>query len=223
LFLVALCNSALFFFWHTRNSPKAKLVTSIPKILVEDVARLPVRCIDFTTPATKRAAQLDKAKQLCEKSLAGNDAEDALQFVEAELNGGRTDVVHDVLAFLADRMMAMNQQKRTTAKQFLTDLKDFHGIDVRALNPKTKLEEFWKLEAADVFAHLRKNTKVLAAQNVRLTQTAEDNIRSRFSDAKEKLVPLENQIVFTDQLIDQIVYRLYGLTNAEIKIVEGAG
>ena len=40
---------------------------------------------------------------------------------------------------------------------------------------------------------------------------------------REKLVPLENQIVFTDQLIDQIVYRLYGLTNAEIKIVEGAG
>ena len=131
--------------------------------------------------------------------------------------------MHDLLAFLAERMIAMKQEKQTTAKQFLTDLKDFHGISVRALNPKTKLDEFWKLELADVFAHLRKNTKVLAAQTVRLTQTAEDNIRSRFSDAKEKLVPLENQIVFTDQLIDQIVYRLYGLTNAEIKIVEGAG
>jgi len=35
------------------------------------------------------------------------------------------------------------------------------------------------------------------------------------------LLPLEAQIAFTDQLIDQIVYRLYGLTPDEIRIVEG--
>ena len=40
--------------------------------------------------------------------------------------------------------------------------------------------------------------------------------------AKDTLVPLESQITFTDELIDQIVYRLYGLTTDEIKIVEGA-
>ena len=31
--------------------------------------------------------------------------------------------------------------------------------------------------------------------------------------AKETLLPLETQIAFTDQLIDQIVYRLYGLAD----------
>jgi hypothetical protein len=35
-------------------------------------------------------------------------------------------------------------------------------------------------------------------------------------------VPLESQITLTDELIDQIVYRLYGLTTGEIKIVEGS-
>lgn len=130
--------------------------------------------------------------------------------------------MHDLLAFLAERMTAMNQQKRTTAKQFLIDLKDFHGVEARALNPKTKLDEFWKLEAADVFSHLRKNTQLLAAQNVHLTEDAEEKIRARFSKAKSALVPLEAQIAFTDGLIDQIVYRLYGLSDAEIKIVEGA-
>ncbi len=130
--------------------------------------------------------------------------------------------MHDLLAFLAGRMMAMNQQKRTIAKQFLTDLKDFHGIAVHSLNPKTKLDEFWKLEAADVFAHLRKNMKLLAAQNVRLTEDAEEKIRTRFSQSKGTLLPLEAQIAFTDRLIDQIVYRFYGLDDAEITIVEGA-
>ena len=71
-------------------------------------------------------------------------------------------------------MTALNREKRAAAKQFLTDLKEFHGIDARALNPKTKLDEFWKLETTEFFAHLRKNTKTLAVQNVRLTGTDEE-------------------------------------------------
>src|SRR5207249_3001498 len=177
--------------------------------------------IDFTTPAAKRATQLENAKRLYEKSLAAGDLQDALYFVEAELQARRTDVVHDLLAFLAVRMMAMKQEKRTTAKQFLTDLKDFHNINPRALNPKTKLDEFWELEALDLFTHLHKNARRLEEQKVRLSEKDEDKIRSRFVMAKETLLPLENQIAFTDQLIDQIVYRLYGLAEREIKIVEG--
>src|SRR5207249_4717244 len=122
-----------------------------------DLEQIPFPDINFITVATKRAAQLDKAKSLYEKSLADGDGASTLRFVEAELQAGRADVVHDLLAFLAERMMAMNAEKRTTAKQFLTDLKDFHGIEARALNPKTKLDEFWKLEPSDVFAHMRKN------------------------------------------------------------------
>ncbi|MGA9098380.1 MAG: hypothetical protein WB392_05550 [Methanotrichaceae archaeon] len=36
-----------------------------------------------------------------------------------------------------------------------------------------------------------------------------------------KLTPLRDRIEKTDRLIDQIVYRLYGLTEEEIGIVEG--
>ena len=35
------------------------------------------------------------------------------------------------------------------------------------------------------------------------------------------LTPLKARIKATDNLIDEIVYRLYGLTEDEIKIVEG--
>ena len=103
----------------------------------------------------------------------------------------------------------------------LADLKDFHGIDARSLTPKTKLDEFWKLKAADVFGHLRANAKTLAAQNVRLKDTDEEKIRARLQKATDKLLPLDTQITFTDSLIDQIVYRLYGLSSEEIRIVEG--
>jgi hypothetical protein len=138
-----------------------------------------------------------------------------LDFVDGELKACRSDVVHDVLAFLADRITEMNDKKRETAKQFLTDLKDFHRLDVRSLSPKTRLLEFWKLEPTDLFAHFRAN-------KVQLAGSDEEKIRERFSKARSALVPLDSQIAFTDRLIDQIVYRLYGLTSEEIKIVEGA-
>ena len=38
----------------------------------------------------------------------------------------------------------------------------------------------------------------------------------------EKLSPLLLRIGKTDRLIDAIVYRLYGLTEAEVAIVEGS-
>ncbi|MGH8246949.1 MAG: hypothetical protein ACREUU_11020, partial [Gammaproteobacteria bacterium] len=132
------------------------------------------------------------------------------------------DVVHDLLTFLAKPMIALNREKRSNARQFLTDLKDFHGIDARALNPKTKLDQFWKLDAAEIFAHLRKNAKTLAAQNIRLTEADEEKLRRRFQKATGAIPPLEAQIEFTDRLVDQIVYRLYGLTPEEIKLVEEA-
>jgi len=124
------------------------------------------------------------------------------------------------LLFSAERMMELNRQKQAAARQFLADLKDFHGVEARRLNPKTRLEEFWKLEAADVFAHLRKNAKLLAEQGVRLKPADEESIRDRFMKATGKLVPLESQIEQTDRLIDRIVHRLYGLTPDEIKLVE---
>ena len=87
------------------------------------------------------------------------------------------------------------------------------GVEAHALKPKTKLDEFWKLESAEVFAHFRAN-------NCRLKKGEEERLRDCFLEAKAQLVPLEKQIAFTDALIDQIVYRLYGLTPEEMRLVE---
>ena len=220
-FVAAVLNSKLISYYHRRVFLDVAL-QRFQKILIKDAKRLPFPRIDFTTPAVNRATHLSKAKELYEESLPAKDAKNALQFVEVELKAGRTDVVHDLLAFLAERMLAMNQEKRTTAKQFLTDLKDFHKIDARALNPKTKLDEFWRLEALDLFAHLHKNARRLEEQKARLSEKDEDKIRSRFVTAKEALLPLEAKISFTDHLINEIVYALYGLTPQEMQIVEGA-
>jgi type II restriction/modification system DNA methylase subunit YeeA len=48
-----------------------------------------------------------------------------------------------------------------------------------------------------------------------------ENIRSEYEKSLSKLIPLKEKLRKTDWLIDQIVYKLYGLTEEEIKIVEG--
>jgi len=207
--VLGLMNSSL---WEWRF----RLTSTNNHVNAYEIDAMPLPVIDFSTPSTERAAQRAKAKEFYAESIAARDATNTLHFVEAELKARRTDVVHDLLAFLAERMTMTHQAKQETAKQFLTDLKDFHGIDAHALSPKAKLDEFWKLDVADLFGHFRAN-------KVPLKESDEEKIRERFSKSKSVLVPLDSQIAFTDELIDQIVYRLYGLTPDEIKIVEGAG
>jgi type II restriction/modification system DNA methylase subunit YeeA len=47
-------------------------------------------------------------------------------------------------------------------------------------------------------------------------------LQAEFNASVGKLAPLLKRIEATDKLIDQIVYKLYGLTKDEIKIVEGS-
>jgi Alw26I/Eco31I/Esp3I family type II restriction m6 adenine DNA methyltransferase len=206
--VLALLSSSL---WEWRF----RLTSTNNHVNAYEIDGMPFPQFSFTTPKTKRVNYLTKAKQLYQYSLKDGTLDTVLAFVTEQLAAKpeRADVVHDMLAFLAEQMTALNKEKRAAAKQFLTDLKDFHEIDAHALKPKTKLDEFWKLEAADVFAHFRAN-------KFRLKDSDEEKIRARFQKAKDALIPLEAQIAFTDQLIDEIVYRLYGLTEAEIEIVE---
>ena len=56
--------------------------------------------------------------------------------------------------------------------------------------------------------------------NCRFEDFDKGEIRKRFQKAKDRHPWLETQIAFTDAMIDQIVYRLYGLTPEEIQLVE---
>ena len=44
----------------------------------------------------------------------------------------------------------------------------------------------------------------------------------RYREARERAAELDEKIEQTDELIDEIVYELYGLTDEEIEIIEEA-
>jgi predicted KAP-like P-loop ATPase len=50
--------------------------------------------------------------------------------------------LHDLLAFLAERMLEMNKQKQQEIKGFLDWLEGFVGARVEDLTPKTKIQSY---------------------------------------------------------------------------------
>jgi len=130
----------------------------------------------------------------------------------------KSDVVHDLLAFLAERMLEMNKQKQKEIKGFLGGLESYLGAKVEDLTPKTKLQSYYEHDYESFLAVIKKNRKKLAVDPAR--REPAEALRAEFEGSISKLRPLREHIRQTDELIDAVVYRLYGLTEEAIGIVE---
>jgi uncharacterized protein (UPF0305 family) len=131
----------------------------------------------------------------------------------------RSDVVHDLLAFLAERMLEMNKQKQQEIKGFLGWLEGLVGAKVEELTPKTRLQSYYEHDYESFLAVLNKNREKLAVDPAR--REPAEALCAEFEGSVSKLGPLRDRIRQTDELIDAVVYKLYGLTEEEIGIVEG--
>ncbi len=186
---------------------------------------LPIRRISFTTPAPERARLGTELQQLYAESkhadiLAQVEAclpkDEAGNFIASQ---EKSDVVHDLLAFLAEKMLEMNKQKQQEIKGFLGWLESYLGAKVEDLTPKTKLQGYYEHDYDGFLAVLKKNGKKLQVDPAR--REPAETLRAEFEGSMGKLGPLREKIRLTDELIDATVYRLYGLTEEEIGIVEG--
>jgi hypothetical protein len=132
----------------------------------------------------------------------------------------RSDVVHDLLAHLAEEMIRMNREKQEEIRGFLAWLSDFTGAKVDDLSNKTKVQAYYETDFGELLAVLKKNKKKLAVDPGR--RAFGEDLRREYSASVEKLAPLLLRIDEVDRLIDLVVYRLYGLSEAEVEIVEGS-
>jgi hypothetical protein len=142
------------------------------------------------------------------------------RWLDERLSTGQADVVHDLLAFLAEKMIEMNKEKQTEVKGFLTWLERQIGAKVDDLSNKTKVKAYHEHDFEVLLATLRQNRSKLTVNPE--TRAVQEAIEEEFKTSTAKLAPLKAKIAATDRLIDLIVYRLYGLTEGEIAIVEGA-
>jgi len=184
----------------------------------EIVVGFPIRAITRTLCDGERQKLIEDFRTACAR---GTDNAASLAFVDSQLSAEpeRSDVIHDVLAFLTTEMMELNKSKQEEVKGFLTWLEGYIGCVIEELTNKTKVKEYHKFDFDSLAAVLAQNRKKLSVSpDARATV---ETIQPEFEKSIAKLDPLKARIAATDRLIDQIVYKLYGLSEEEIKIVEG--
>jgi hypothetical protein len=213
------------------------LVSTTNNLSAYQIEAIPMPTITFTTPATDRARLAEEARQLYAQFAAAGDPAPILAFVAAHLSpapassdqlpaSGRSDVVHDLLAHLAGQMIATNKAKQAEVKGFLAWLGREIGAPIDTLNNKTRVQnylgDYQKGEPhatlEELLAVLRQNRRKLPVDPSR--RTFQEHLAAEYAASLDKLLPLKAQLAATDRLIDQVVYRLYGLTEEEVAVVE---
>jgi hypothetical protein len=186
-----------------------------------NVKRIPIHRVSFTTPRAERTRLLERGRQLYERCVSRTDYACVMGFVEPELirNPEGADLAHDLLAMLAGQMIEMNTEMRAEVVGFLTWLERCVGAKVEDLTNKTRLRAYYDHDFDTLLAILRENRRKLRNSASRSQQSA---IETEFRESTARLAPLTTRMAITNRLIDLIVYRLYGLTDEQITIVDRA-
>ena len=219
-YLLTLINSRLFsqiFIWFSEVAKR----DDFPQLDIATVREFPIRRINFTTLAEERSRQLEKAKTLHQFCLDKGSTDCVLGFVKHHLAADpeRSDIVHDLLGFLAAQMLEMNKAKGEEIRGFLHWLEQEIGVEIEALKNKTAIRGYFDLSFDRLVDVLRKNRRCIAVDLS--SRSFQESLRRELTASCAKINPLLTRIQSTDALIDQVVYQLYSLTDEEIAVVEG--
>jgi hypothetical protein len=110
----------------------------------------------------------------------------------------------------ADIMLAKNKESQELKQQLLQLLQS----NFPEMQLSKKLEQWPSLSFAELL-------KELGKQKIKPTLPQQSEWMNYFDQQKAKALALQTIIDTTDAAIDAMVYALYGLTEEEIKIVEG--
>lgn len=115
----------------------------------------------------------------------------------------------ETLSVLTDKIISLNVSKNKLRQQFLRRLTE----NIALTKLSKKLEHFDELTFKAFLAELKKS-------KVQLTLKQQDEWEPYFDEYKTQLTELSAKLTATDKQIDALVYKLYGMTEDEIRIVE---
>jgi hypothetical protein len=206
-----------------------RFISTTNSLAAYQVGIIPFPKIEFITHSSNRTLSGEKYRNLYGKVLTKGDYTVVLEFVEYCLNQQpeQSDVVHDLLSYLAKQLIEMNQQKQAESKRFLVWLESETGTSLEEISGKSTLQNFLgDYQKGEVHLSQDQLLTILINNKRRLAvdpgeRGFQRSLEKRYQESLDVQLPIKERLAMTDQLIDQIVYRLYGLTEEEIAIVEG--
>lgn len=109
----------------------------------------------------------------------------------------------------ADKMLSFNKELQDLSQKFQRMV--LRKFDLEKLS--TKLQEWYLLDFSDFIKELKR-------LKVKLSLSQESEWEEYFLEEKSKAIAVDSEIKNTDKEIDSMVYKLYDLTDEEIKIIE---
>ncbi|MDX4059165.1 N-6 DNA methylase [Aliarcobacter skirrowii] len=111
----------------------------------------------------------------------------------------------------ADLMLELNKKLQELKQNFINEL--------NLEKVPTKIQKFEELDFDDFVKEYAKAKKLKFADKLE-ERNFKNEWQRLFENDKKEVLEIQNQINITDKEIDQMVYKLYDLTQDEIKIVE---
>jgi hypothetical protein len=205
----------------TNNSLPAYLVGSLP---------FP----RFTQSETENVEAMQRVKALYYEEIDSCPGFPRLIQVIPDLGeGGGLSVMHDVLSFLAEEMIKLNQAKRSCLIELQVWIEDrvrittFNGQSgIDALTGKSQIKSFLgdyqknspALRAEAVLDILRRNSRAISSA---LDGAFVRDFTAEYEELLERGLSVCSRLAATDRLIDRVVYRAYGVTESDISVIEG--
>jgi hypothetical protein len=171
------------------------------------VKHLTIRRIAFTTPREERARLVEEGKGLSTDWMNGWSGLARSEARSVPYHPLQKSV-DSYPAFLAS-LLGQWVDARLTAEP-----------EQAEWSLKTNLKAYYQHEWAEMQRILSGNCRLIRRVDVE-GREAQGRIRREYEASVGKLRPLLARIAATDRLIDLVVYRLHGLTEEEVAVVEG--
>ncbi|MFM5980446.1 MAG: Eco57I restriction-modification methylase domain-containing protein [Sphaerospermopsis kisseleviana] len=229
-YIICILNSKLLtYIYRCQTGEKGR---TFAQVKLYDLRKLPIRKISFITPPEKRQEHLQNLIKLYEQYQISHHPNNLLMQIEHHLNQqpSEGDVIHDLLAYLAEQMIELNKQKQAETKGFIRWLERFIGTDIDNLTNKSKIQnylgDYYKQKQGDNHLTLDELIDILKKNKKKLKidisgRKEQETLAKEYQASLNTLLPIKKQLKQCDWLIDEIVYKLYKLTSEEKAIIEG--
>ncbi|MFQ5909415.1 MAG: Eco57I restriction-modification methylase domain-containing protein [Thermoplasmata archaeon] len=216
-YLAALVNSSTIR-WHYEMLYSDKL-----SVVPNQVKEVPIRSIAFNTPESRRSRLLSEARDMYGTYLEDRDFAPWHNFAGLRLAADpeETDIFHDILAFLAQRMTEFHNERRRVVRSFQDWIVSPAGLDADIAEQKIarRIQELHTRPDLGSENGFHEIQRALAQYRVRLTAKRLESLRHEYSRWAQELVKILDGIRATDDLIDFLVFRLYDLSLEEIGLI----